>query len=444
MKKLISILIFLFISNVVLSQSGWIVYQTGVISTLWDIQFINQNTGWVVGDTTAVFKSTNGGLNWMKYDISYTTNIELYSLKFLNENTGFAAGGHHSGVGDFYYAYIFKTTNGGVNWSTLYNNNGSGSWLINTILPLDESTIYITGEGIQGMWATTGGVFKSTDGGLNFNLSFERGQSNSVYFINQQTGWASAYYATNLGIKDEFIYKTTNAGTNWFEQYGDTTANGMVIYQIQFVNDNTGYAISGSANDRSRLYKTTNGGNFWDTTNYANRKYETLFFLNENTGWKGGCAIPDSSCVAYTSNGGESWILQRRGVIARVYSLYFINNLTGWAAMWNGTIMKTTTGGSVSVQNLGNEIPSEYKLHQNYPNPFNPKTNIRFDLPKSSLVRLVIYDALGRKVTTLVNEKLSAGRYETEWNGGDYPSGVYFYRIETKDYSLSKKMLLVK
>jgi hypothetical protein len=169
-----------------------------------------------------------------------------------------------------------------------------------------------------------------------------------------------------------------------------------------------------------------------------------LFFLNENTGWKGGCAIPDSSCVAYTSNGGTSWILQRRGVIARVYSLYFINNLTGWAAMWNGTIMKTTTGGSVPVLNLGNEIPSEYMLYQNYPNPFNPITNIKFDIPLSSHVRLIVYDALSREVATLVNEKLSVGSYETEWDGSGYPSGVYFYKIETKDYSKTKKMLLIK
>ena len=444
MKKLISILIFLVVSNVALSQSGWIVHPTGVNSILHDVYFINANTGWIVGDTTAVFKSTNGGLNWMKQNINYIGDTELFSIKFINANTGFAAGGHHSGYYDFYYAYIFKTTNGGINWFTLYNNQGGGSWLINSILPLNESTIYITGEGIFGMWATTGGVYKSTNGGLNFSLSFKRGQSNSVYFINSQTGWASAYYATDYGVKNEFIYKTTNAGANWVEQYIDTTEDAMVIRKIQFVNENSGYAISGTPNDRTRFYKTTNGGNHWDTTNYGNRKYETLFFIDENTGWRGGCAIPDSSCVAYTSNGGASWILQRRGVIARVYSLYFINALTGWAAMWDGTIMKTTTGGFVSVSNLGNEIPSEYKLHQNYPNPFNPTTNIRFDIPRSTQIKLIIYDALGREVATLINEKLSAGSYEVDWNGSGYPSGVYFYKLETETFKQTKRMVLLK
>jgi hypothetical protein len=229
---------------------------------------------------------------------------------------------------------------------------------------------------------------------------------------------------------------------NWNQQYRDSNYNAVRIRKIQFLNENTGYAVGGY--NSTIFYKTTNGGVNWDTTYYPNRKNETLLFLDENTGWKAGCAIPDSSCVAYTSNGGASWILQRRGVIARVYSLYFINNLTGWAAMWDGTIMKTTTGGFVSVSNLGNEIPSNYKLHQNYPNPFNPVTNIRFDIPRSSHVKLIIYDALGREIATLVNEKLSAGSYESEWNASSYPSGVYFYTLFTKNYSESKKMLLIK
>jgi photosystem II stability/assembly factor-like uncharacterized protein len=431
----------LFVSSIALSQSGWIVHQTGVNSTLWDIYFVNENTGWIVGDTTAVFKSTNGGLNWTKQDISYITDTELYSVKFLNENTGFAAGGHHSGYYDFYYAYIFKTTNGGTYWNIHYNNQGGSYWLFNEILLIDEDTIFATAEGTTG-FVSTGGVYKSTNGGLNFTSTFPNIQSHSLSFINSQTGWATGFYWNDVGTKIIYIYKTTNTGMNWNQQYRDSNYNAVRIRKIQFLNENTGYAVGGY--NSTIFYKTTNGGVNWDTTYYPNRKNETLLFLDENTGWKAGCAIPDSSCVAYTSNGGASWILQRRGVIARVYSLYFINNLTGWAAMWDGTIMKTTTGGFVSVSNLGNEIPSNYKLHQNYPNPFNPVTNIRFDIPRSSHVKLIIYDALGREIATLVNEKLSAGSYESEWNASSYPSGVYFYTLFTKNYSESKKMLLIK
>ena len=104
--------------------------------------------------------------------------------------------------------------------------------------------------------------------------------------------------------------------------------------------------------------------------------------------------------------------------------------------------------GSTNI--LGNnEIPKEFMLYNNYPNPFNPTTKIKFDIPKSSFVKLVVYNSLGKEVATLVNEKLSAGSYEVDWpapsgNGLDYPSGLYFYKLFADDYVNVKKMILVK
>jgi hypothetical protein len=83
-------------------------------------------------------------------------------------------------------------------------------------------------------------------------------------------------------------------------------------------------------------------------------------------------------------------------------------------------------------------------LNQNFPNPFNPTTKVRFDLPKSTHAKLIIYDILGREVTTLVNEKLNAGSYEVSWHASAYPSGVYFYKLETEEFTNTKKMVLLK
>jgi hypothetical protein len=90
------------------------------------------------------------------------------------------------------------------------------------------------------------------------------------------------------------------------------------------------------------------------------------------------------------------------------------------------------------------ELPSEFMLAQNYPNPFNPTTNIKFSLPKSSHVKLNVYDALGKIVTTLVDEDKAAGIYEVEFNASKLSSGVYFYQILTPNYSATKKLLLMK
>lgn len=89
--------------------------------------------------------------------------------------------------------------------------------------------------------------------------------------------------------------------------------------------------------------------------------------------------------------------------------------------------------------------PSKFSLEQNYPNPFNPATNIKYTIPNTGLVKLSIYDILGREVKTLVNEIKNAGTYSVEFNASNYASGVYFYRLKVGDeYSDSKKMLLIK
>jgi hypothetical protein len=96
------------------------------------------------------------------------------------------------------------------------------------------------------------------------------------------------------------------------------------------------------------------------------------------------------------------------------------------------------------IMTLNNNIPNDFSLSQNYPNPFNPKTNIKIDIPKSTSAKLIIYDILGREVATLVNEHLKPGTYEVDWDGSNYPSGVYFYRLTTEYYSETKKMVLIK
>ncbi|MCX7834055.1 MAG: T9SS type A sorting domain-containing protein, partial [Ignavibacteria bacterium] len=111
-----------------------------------------------------------------------------------------------------------------------------------------------------------------------------------------------------------------------------------------------------------------------------------------------------------------------------------------------GMIIKTTNGGGnlVEVKQIASEIPKDFILKQNFPNPFNSSTKITFMLPRSSFVRLVIFDLLGREIETLIDERLSAGVYEKTWNADNYPSGVYFYRLVTENSIDTKKMVLIK
>ena len=110
----------------------------------------------------------------------------------------------------------------------------------------------------------------------------------------------------------------------------------------------------------------------------------------------------------------------------------------------NNDIQKVFGNPNSKSKNKGSNLPTVFYLSQNYPNPFNPTTKINFELPKDVKVKIMVYDVLGREVIKLVDEFKKAGRYTVEFNGNNYASGVYFYRIEAGEFILAKKMVLIK
>ena len=94
--------------------------------------------------------------------------------------------------------------------------------------------------------------------------------------------------------------------------------------------------------------------------------------------------------------------------------------------------------------NTNESIQKSFSLYQNYPNPFNPSTKIKFDLPKNENVKIIIFDILGRKLETLLDENLTAGVHEINWNASRYAAGVYFYMLLTDGIKETKKMILIK
>jgi hypothetical protein len=108
----------------------------------------------------------------------------------------------------------------------------------------------------------------------------------------------------------------------------------------------------------------------------------------------------------------------------------------------NGVVYGDTS--MTFVKTIIDPVPNEYRLYQNYPNPFNPATNIKFAIPKNEFVKITAFDMLGKEIETLVNERLAPGTYETNWNASNYPSGIYFYRLQADDFSETKRMTLIK
>lgn len=115
------------------------------------------------------------------------------------------------------------------------------------------------------------------------------------------------------------------------------------------------------------------------------------------------------------------------------------------AANEYGVYVFSGTGQGTAVDDgSDNGLPSRYVLHQNHPNPFNPVTTISFELPVSSDVRLDIYNVMGRKVSSPINQRLGAGRHMVIWEAGQYASGVYLYRLTAGKFVQTRKMVLVR
>ncbi len=107
-------------------------------------------------------------------------------------------------------------------------------------------------------------------------------------------------------------------------------------------------------------------------------------------------------------------------------------------------ITSFTTGDTVLAVRKTNQVPNKFLLYQNYPNPFNPATEIKYSVPALGLVNLNVFNLLGKKVAALVNKEQSAGIHEVRFDASDLTSGIYFYRLEDGNFSMVKKMILLK
>lgn len=125
-----------------------------------------------------------------------------------------------------------------------------------------------------------------------------------------------------------------------------------------------------------------------------------------------------------------------------VYIEDFIPNNSGGLMTPNAVVIRKSN--PVPVQDESSIYNLEFDLNQNYPNPFNPETKISFLIKETILVQLKVYDILGNEITTLVNSNQSPGRYEINFNAGNLPSGIYFYKLKAGSFTQTNKMVYLK
>lgn len=414
MKKIILTIIILALYSTAFSQ--WVqVLSLNPAQSLHEIEFYDQNTGYTVStlynsSTMNIYKTTNGGLNWTAQNSGYTAT-RFMSIDILHPDTVFISGN---------FGIILRTTNGGLNWVRQ---------------PTSDTTTQLWGleftNSFTGYCCGSGGrIYKTTNAGTNWNIlnSGSNTQLYKLFFVNDNTGYVSGA---------PVVLKTTNAGSSWFPLDVNVQPPLEFFRDIKFTDENTGYLIA----DVGRVRKTTNAGVNWTLlTTGTTEALFSLSFPTPDTGYVGG----DHGIVLKTTNAGDNWTIQQTSLNEFLYGIAFTSAVEGLACSWSGKILKTTNGGTITFVSNSNTIAEGYFLKQNYPNPFNPSTNIEFSLLRNEEVNLVVYDYLGREVQTLVSEPVSAGTYSVSFNGENLSGGVYFYKLTAGAFSETKKMLLIK
>lgn len=379
------------------------------------IIFKNQSTGWIGIYTRkdTVFKTTDGGLNWIGYSTGDTNGVT--SLNFINLNTGWAVG--KRGV-------IKKTSNGGLNWTV---QNAGTTQTLNQVFFADSLNGMIVGG-----YEISRIILKTTNGGSNwFNVN-SGGTTRlfSIYMLNTQNIYA-------VGDSGTIIY-SSNAGSSWVNQVSNVNS---ILRKIKFKSGSysQGYIVG----KNGVVLTSSNGGSSWINRSFNTNNFYSLEVTSIDTAYISG----QYGRIYKTTNTGMNWIQQLTPLdtTSVIKDINFVNSQFGWALNFHGpTIYTTNAGNPIGVHPISNEIPSGYLLEQNYPNPFNPSTKIQFSILKHSITKLTIYDVTGRVLAILVNEELIPGKYEVGWDASHRASGVYYYTLESEGFTETKKMVVLK
>jgi photosystem II stability/assembly factor-like uncharacterized protein len=395
----------------------WSAQTSGTTNLLYSVKAVSNNVGWAVGATATVRRTTDGGSTWGNGNPNPgVINGTIYAIEAIDANTAWCTTSPAA-------TFIYRTTNGGVNWTQVFTQTGG---FIDDIKFNNANTGFAYGDPVGSRWS----LWKTTNGGVTWDST-----GLNLIQAGAEAGWNNAMILMGnniwFGTNNTRVYKSTNFGTSW--TFGATTGE-LNSYSVH-INSLALGLIGGTT-----LQRTTDGGatytslgNPLGTGNItALEGVITDFWYTRGTG------------IYRSTNSGSNWVLSftAAGALNDIDFAIVNGCPEGWAVGAAGTIVKMAN--LVGIGNNNNEIPNVYKLEQNFPNPFNPSTQITFALPKAGIVKLIVYDILGREVRTILNEFVPAGNHSVEFDAGSLASGAYFYKIESGDFTDTKKMVLLK
>ena len=416
-------------------------------------------------------RSTDGGISW-------GADLRLSNYPAYSWYPSLAVSGLYvhvawwEAIDGNYEIYYKRSTDGGISW-------GADTRLTYDSASSSLPSISVSGSMVHVVWhdERNGGIInseiyykRSTDAGISWGEDIRL--TNAPYSSKNSTIYVCgsivhvAWFDTRDGYTEEIYYKrSTDEGISWGTDTRLTNNSGYSVNPNILASDSIVHIawVDNSDYNKEIYYKrSSDGGLSWGPN----------VRLTNSSGESGNPSLSMTDSIIhmvwYDNPDGFFKIYYKRstdeGLSWKPNIQLTTNNLGGssrpsmsisdtvihivWCdyrdGNWEIYYKRNPNSNLVGSMSSNLNVPEEYFLLQNYPNPFNPSTTIRFDLNKSYNVKLIIFDIQGKEIATLVNEKLNPGIYKVDWNASAYPSGVYFYKLTTNDYSDVKKMILIK
>ena len=399
-----------------------------------------------------LYRSTDNGTTWVRIDKSSTDSISYVYALGIHGSTIWA--GTYGGV-------VWRSTNSGTTW-TSYTLDATLGSIITSVTFIDTVNV-VVGSAISGVFVSSKNATKWTQ--VVPDTSNDGSTVNVFSMITDTRGFLY------LGTYGDGVYRSTNGGNAWSHYTGlaGKRVNGFARNPLGGLFAATDFGVYHDTTEVDTIFSPDGTKFTLDTVRTWVNVQDTLITQGDSllhlnfassivstpsghlivsTEGYGGSAAARG--IFRSTDSGKSWQEVNTGLgnlIVRTVAL----DSTGYVycGTQNGTIFKSTQpevlGESAPPQQkIIPASPNAYVLEQNYPNPFNPSTNIPFSMPVGGHASIKIYNTLGQEVATVLDSEMPAGQHTVRWDASAVPSGMYFYRFQSANFSQAGKLILMK
>jgi photosystem II stability/assembly factor-like uncharacterized protein len=426
MKSIVGILV---LACVVLTSTNvldaqWVQQASSSSENLTDVVMLGSQKAIAIGDRNGILRTTDAGTTWVNETIHLSAVFHWNAISFFDSLNGGIAGDQN----------VWSTTDGGISWKPL-------------TVPVRQKilSIFCLGAGEFYVGTDSGWVYSTSDTGRTWTAEKISEWPIRSFFTYRGPIilGVSKYALTPYSLCTQYVIPPPSWSERILPYF---QALGSEAFDAEYCNGGGPGFIVGV------------GGDFVSAPVVLRKSMSDTAWMVATTGILGigalhGVSAPSANVVYVcgtqgmlfkSTNGGDTWDTTAVPTRQNLNAIYFYDENRGFAVGDSGVILYTSSGGVTGVRDRGGQLPTTLALEQNYPNPFNPSTTIVFHLPERSFVSLKVFDVLGREVATLVSQELHAGDYPVTWKAAAFPSGVYFYQMRAGSFAETKKLVLLR